>query len=191
MNCEKQRLARTLSSGLRREISIFRATFRAPRKRFFGPPILHFWALSAVSDEFGHIFRAPENIFRAGIRAPAKGLAEAVLGNPHQKIRGTKNDWSAPGMCRLVLSSIAGENSMASWFGLPYNLPCNNLQIEHASQAPHCIQQVGLQTLGDKIFAPKKTNPSTTDPTPQKFPSETLAPSLQTPHMLALMSKSQ
>ena len=108
MNCEATSLARTLSSGLRRKISILRATFRAPRKRFFGPPILPFWALSAVSDEFGHIFRAPENIFRAGIQAPEKGLAEAILGNPSQKkIRGTKNDWSALGMCRLVLSSIA------------------------------------------------------------------------------------
>ena len=108
MNCEATSLARTLFSGVRRKISIFRATFRAPRKRFFGPPILHFFALSAVSDEFGHIFRAPENIFRAGIRAPEKGLAEAVLGNPGQKkIRGTKNDWSVLGMCRPVLSSIA------------------------------------------------------------------------------------
>ena len=108
MNCEAASLVRTLSSGLRPKISIFRATFRAPRKFFFGPPILHFSALSAVSDEFGHIFRAPENIFRAGIRAPEKGLAEAVLGNPGQKkIRGTKNDWSALGMCRPVLSSIA------------------------------------------------------------------------------------
>ena len=63
MNCEATSLARTRSSGLRRKISIFRATFRAPRKRFFGPLILHFLALFAVSDEFGHIFRAPENIF--------------------------------------------------------------------------------------------------------------------------------
>ena len=31
-----------------------------------------------------------------------------------------------------------------------------------------------LQRLGDKKFAPKKANPSTTDPTPQTFPSEFL-----------------
>ena len=61
---------------------------------------------------------------------------------------------------------------MASWFGLPYNFPCNNLQTEHASQAPHWRKQVELQRLGDNIFAPKKGNPSTTDPTPQKFPSD-------------------
>ena len=40
------------------------------------------------------------------------------------------------------------------------------------SQAPHWRKQVDLQRLGDKFFAPKRTNPSTTDPTPQKFPSE-------------------
>ena len=109
MNCEATSLARTLSSGFRRKISIFRATFRAPQKNvFLGPRFCIFLVLSAVSDEFGHIFRASENIFRAGIRAREKGLAEAIFGNPSQKkIRGTKNDWSALGMCRPVLSSIA------------------------------------------------------------------------------------
>ena len=78
-----------LASGAK--FPFFGLLFARPENVFFGPPILHFLALSAVSDEFGHIFRAPENIFRAGIRAPEKGLAEAVLGNPGQKmIRGTK-----------------------------------------------------------------------------------------------------
>ena len=78
MRCEATSLARILSSGLRCKISIFRAIFRAPRKRFFGPPILHIFALSAVSEEFGHIFRAPENIFQAGIRAPEKGWRRQI-----------------------------------------------------------------------------------------------------------------
>ena len=60
---------------------------------------------------------------------------------------------------------------LALWFGLPYNLPCNNLQIEHASQAPHWRKQVDLQRLCDNFFAPKRTNPSTADPTPQNFPT--------------------
>ena len=119
---------------------------------FFGPPKIFFGL------EFGPLKRDWRRQFWA-IQA-------------RRYIRGNKNDWSALGMCHLVLSSIAGENSLISWFGLPYNLPCNNLQIEHASQAPHCIQQVGLQRLDDKMFAPKKANPSTTDPTPQKFPSD-------------------
>ena len=86
---EAMSLARILSSGLRCKIFIFRATFRhsnrAPRKRFFGPPILHIFALSAVSEEFGHIFRAPENIFRAGIRAPEKGWRRQIWASQDRK----------------------------------------------------------------------------------------------------------
>ena len=44
---------------------------------------------------------------------------------------------------------------------------CNNLQIEHASQAPRWRKQVDCRDWA----TPRRTNPSTADPTPQKCPS--------------------
>ena len=87
----RQRLLRELcplASGAK--CPFFGLLLVRPENVFSGPRFLFFFALSAVSEEFGHIFRAPENIYWAGIRAPEKGLAEAILGNPrHKKTRGT------------------------------------------------------------------------------------------------------
>ena len=74
-----------------------------------------------------------------------------------------------PVLFRHCLRELAG---FMVWIAIKF--PCHNLQIEHASQAPHWRKQVDLQRLGDKIFAPKKANPSTTDPIPQKFQSDVL-----------------
>ena len=41
-------------------------------KRLFAGPRFYDFALSAVSEEFGHIFRAPKK-HQAGIRTPEKG----------------------------------------------------------------------------------------------------------------------
>ena len=44
------------------QIFHFSGYFSCAPKSIFGPPILHIFALSVVSEEFGHIFRAPENV---------------------------------------------------------------------------------------------------------------------------------
>ena len=173
MRCEATSLARTLSFGLRCKIAIFRATFRAPRKRFFGPPILHVFVLSAVSEEFGHIFRAPENIFRAGIRAPEKGLADAVLGNPRQKkIGGTKmigTTWA----CAVLFFPALPERPR--WLR---GLDCHTVSLATtcrlSTQTRHLTGESRwtCRNWVTNFLPQKRPIRSTTDPTPQKFPSD-------------------
>ena len=85
MRCEATSLARTRSSGLTCKVSIFGLLFMRPENVFRALDFAFFSFSAAPEEEFGHIFRAPENIFLAGIRAPEKGLAESILGNPRQK----------------------------------------------------------------------------------------------------------
>ena len=130
----------------------FSGYFSCATKTFFGPPILHFWALSAVS-EFGHIFRA-------GIRAPEKGLAEAILGPPGQKkIRGTEmsgSNWA----CAVLFFTALPQRTR--WLR---GLDCYTISLATTcrlnTQARHLTGE-SRWTCRDwaTIFGPKRTNPA-------------------------------
>ena len=95
MHCEATSLARTLSSGLRCKMSIFRATFRAPRKRFFGPPILHFFgSFCGLGGIWSH-FSGPRKYFSGWNSGPWKGIGGSNFGQSRtEENKRHLNDWN-------------------------------------------------------------------------------------------------
>ena len=53
---------------------------------------LAFFVLSAFSEEFGHIFRAPERFFGLGF-GPLKRVGGGRFGQSSTETRGSKTDW--------------------------------------------------------------------------------------------------